>query len=65
MLVVIGILIAFSGKIYSIAQNLIKSNKVYLINLLEVLNFNINRFDFLVLNSNEEVGLDSVVKNYF
>jgi hypothetical protein len=63
MLVVIGILIAFSIKTYSAEQNLIKSNKVYLINLLEELNSNINRLDFLILDDGKGIGLDSVVKN--
>ena len=65
MLVVIGILIAFSIKTYSAEQNLIKSNKVYLINLLEELNSNINRLDFLILDDGKGIGLDSVVKNCF
>ena len=63
VLVVIGILIAFSIKTWSTERNLIKSNEVYLINLLEELNSNINRLDFLVLPNNEQIGLDSVVKN--
>jgi hypothetical protein len=64
VLVVIGILIAFSIKTWSTERNLIKSNKVYLINLLEELNSNINRLDYLVFsNSDGNIGLDSVVKN--
>ncbi|MGK0325700.1 MAG: hypothetical protein ACJA1D_001041, partial [Polaribacter sp.] len=43
--------------------NLGKSNQVYLTNLLEELNSNINRLDFLVFPSNRQIGLDSVVKN--
>jgi hypothetical protein len=63
ILVVIGILLALSISSWNIERNLGKSNQVYLTNLLEELNSNINRLDFLVFPSNRQIGLDSVVKN--
>jgi hypothetical protein len=63
ILVVIGILLALSISSWNIERNLGKSNEVYLTNLLEELNSNINRLDFLVFPSNRQIGLDSVVKN--
>ncbi|MFT6869548.1 MAG: hypothetical protein ACJA2L_000796 [Polaribacter sp.] len=63
ILVVIGILLAISVSAWNIERNLGKSNEVYLIKLIEELNSNINRLDFLVFPSNKQIGLDSVVKN--
>ena len=63
ILVVIGILLAISISAWNIERNLGKSNEVYLTNLLEELNSNINRLDFLIFPSNGQIGLDSVVKN--
>jgi hypothetical protein len=63
ILVVIGILLAISVSTWNIERNLGKSNEVYLIKLLEELNSNINRLDFLIFPSNKQIGLDSVVKN--
>jgi hypothetical protein len=62
VLVVIGILIAISISAWNIERNLGKSNEVYLVKLLEELNSNINRLDYLVF-SDGSIGLDSVVKN--
>jgi hypothetical protein len=62
VLVVIGILIAISISAWNIERNLGKSNEVYLVKLLEELNSNINRLDYLVF-SDSSIGLDSVVKN--
>ena len=63
ILVVIGILLAISVSAWNVERNLGKSNEVYLIKLIEELNSNINRLDFLVFPSNKQIGLDSVVKN--
>jgi hypothetical protein len=63
ILVVIGILLALSISSWNIERNLGKSNEVYLTNLLEELNSNITRLDFLIFPSNKQIGLDSVVKN--
>ncbi len=63
ILVVIGILLALSISSWNIERNLKKSNEVYLTNLLEELNSNITRLDFLIFPSNKQIGLDSVVKN--
>jgi hypothetical protein len=63
VLVVIGILIAISVSAWNIERNLEKSNEVYLVKLIEELNSNMNRLDFLILPDNEQIGLDSVVKN--
>jgi hypothetical protein len=63
ILVVIGILLAISISAWNIERNLGKSNEVYLIKLLDELNSNINRLDFLILPNNGQIGLDSVVKN--
>jgi hypothetical protein len=63
VLVVIGILIAISVSAWNIERNLGKSNEVYLIKLVEELNSNINRLDYLIFPSNIGIGLDSVVKN--
>ncbi len=62
VLVVIGILIAISISAWNIERNLGKSNEVYLVKLIEELNSNINRLDYLV-SSDYGIGLDSVVKN--
>jgi hypothetical protein len=62
VLVVIGILIAISISAWNIERNLGKSNEVYLVKLLEELNSNMNRLDYLVF-SDSSIGLDSVVKN--
>jgi hypothetical protein len=62
VLVVIGILIAISVSAWNIERNLGKSNEVYLVKLIEELNSNINRLDYLVF-PNYDIGLDSVVKN--
>jgi hypothetical protein len=62
VLVVIGILIAISISAWNIERNLGKSNEVYLVKLIEELNSNINRLDYLVF-SDGSIGLDSVVKN--
>jgi hypothetical protein len=64
MLVVIGILLAVSIGTWNKQRNLVKSNEVYLLNLLEELNSNINRLNFLAFsNSDGKLSLDSVVKN--
>jgi hypothetical protein len=64
LLVVIGILLALSVSSWNIERNLKKSNEVYLTNLLEELNSNTNRLDYLVFpDSDGYIGLDSVVKN--
>ena len=62
ILVVIGILLAISVSAWNVERNLGKSNEVYLIKLIEELNSNINRLDYLVF-SDGSIGLDSVVKN--
>jgi hypothetical protein len=62
MLVVIGILLAVSINNWNSQRNLVKSNEIYLKNLLEELNSNINRLDFLAF-SKSDISLDSVVKN--
>jgi hypothetical protein len=63
ILVVIGILLALSISSWNIERNLGKSNEVYLVKLIEELNSNINRLDFLAFPHNTSIGLDSVVKN--
>jgi len=62
VLVVIGILIAISINTWNTQRNLVKSNEVYLVKLIEELNSNIKRLDYLVFSDNS-IGLDSVVKN--